>query len=91
MGALPDIYIPSDKLDRSKYAKFLTDFLASRKNESYVMNLNAEWGAGKTYFLQRWFHEIKGAHPATYIDAWKNDFSEYPLLTVISAITETLE
>jgi hypothetical protein len=41
-GALPDIYIPCDKLDRSKYAKFLTDFLASRKNESYVMNLNAE-------------------------------------------------
>jgi predicted KAP-like P-loop ATPase len=90
-GALPDIYIPGDKLDRSKYAKFLTDFLSSRKNESYVMNLNAEWGAGKTYFLQRWFHEIKEAHPATYIDAWKNDFSEDPLLTVISAITETLE
>lgn len=90
-GAIPDIYIPCDKLDRSKYAKFLTNFLASRKNESYVMNLNAEWGAGKTYFLQRWFHEIKDAHPATYIDAWKNDFSEDPLLTVISAITETLE
>lgn len=81
----------ADKLDRAKYAKFLTDFLVSRKDESYVMNLNAEWGAGKTYFLQRWFHEIKDAHPATYIDAWKNDFSEDPLLTVISAITETLE
>jgi predicted KAP-like P-loop ATPase len=83
--------LSADKLDRAKYAKFLTNFLASRKNESYVMNLNAEWGAGKTYFLQRWFHEIQDAHPATYIDAWKNDFSEDPLLTVISAITETLE
>lgn len=78
-------------LDRSKYAEFLTSFLTSMKDQNYVMNLNAEWGAGKTYFIKRWYEDIKGNYPAAYIDVWKNDFSEDPLLTVISAITETLE
>jgi hypothetical protein len=82
---------PIDKLDRAKYAAFLTDYLSSKKDESYVMNLNAEWGAGKTYFLNRWHNEIKDSHPSAYIDAWKNDFSEEPLLTVISEIFLALE
>lgn len=82
---------PADKLDRAKYAQFLTDYLSSKKDESYVMNLNAEWGAGKTYFIKRWHHEIKDNYPSTYIDAWKNDFSEEPLLTVISEIFLALE
>ncbi|UTW48332.1 P-loop NTPase fold protein [Bacterioplanoides sp. SCSIO 12839] len=90
-GELPDIHIGSDKLDRGKYAEFLTDFLSSLDNQNYVMNLNAEWGAGKTYFLQRWYHTIKEDHPAVYIDAWKHDFSDEPLLAVISAISNYLK
>lgn len=86
-GELPDIHIGSDKLDRGKYAEFLTEFLSSLDNQNYVMNLDAEWGAGKTYFLQRWYHTIKENHPAVYIDAWTHDFSDEPLLAVISAIT----
>ncbi|MDF1868742.1 MAG: P-loop NTPase fold protein [Saprospiraceae bacterium] len=80
-----------DQLDRSKYAKFLTEYLQSFTEQSYVMNLNAEWGAGKTYLLKRWHHTIKTDHPTVYIDAWKNDFSDDPLLTVISGILETLK
>ena len=51
----------ADQLDRAKYAKFLTNYLAGFTESSYVMNLNAEWGAGKTYFLQRWHQTIKKA------------------------------
>ena len=80
-----------DRLDRSKYAVFLTEYLQSFTEQSYVMNLNAEWGAGKTYFLKRWHHTIENDHPTVYIDAWKNDFSDDPLLTVISGILETLK
>ena len=83
--------LPPDQLGRGEYAKFLTEFLNSKATQSYVMNLNAEWGAGKTYFLKRWFNEVKKRHPAAYIDAWKNDFSEDPLLTVITEITEALK
>ncbi|WP_419812375.1 KAP family P-loop NTPase fold protein [Bacterioplanoides sp.] len=83
--------LPPDQLGRGEYAKFLTEFLNSKSTQSYVMNLNAEWGAGKTYFLKRWFNEVKKQHPAAYIDAWKNDFSDDPLLTVITEITEALK
>lgn len=82
---------PADKLDRAKYAEFLTNFLSSMNKESYVMNLNAEWGAGKTFFLQRWYHSIKNEYPSVYIDAWKHDFSDDPLLAVIASITDYLK
>jgi tRNA A37 threonylcarbamoyladenosine biosynthesis protein TsaE len=63
------IVLCADQLDRSKYAEFLTNYLAGFTDSSYVMNLNAEWGAGKTYFLQRWYQTIKEHHPAAYVDA----------------------
>ena len=83
--------LPGDQLGRAKYAQFLTGYLAGFTNEPYVMNLNAEWGAGKSWFLQRWYHTVKAQHPAAYIDAWKNDFSDDPLLTVASGLLEALE
>jgi hypothetical protein len=85
------ITLCADQLDRAKYAEFLTNYLVGFTDSGYVMNLNAEWGAGKTYFLQRWHQTIKEHHPAAYVDAWKNDFSDDPLLTVISCILETLK
>ncbi|HHJ0099706.1 TPA: P-loop NTPase fold protein [Yersinia enterocolitica] len=83
---------PSDRLDRAKYAEFLTNFLVEKgKNENYVLNLNAQWGAGKTWFLRRWAEEIEVNHPVILIDAWKDDHSKDPLLTVISAIQSGLQ
>ena len=83
--------LPGDQLDRAKYAQFLTSYLARFTDDSYVMNLNAEWGAGKSWFLQRWYYTVKQQHPAAYIDAWKSDFSDDPLLTVASGLLEALE
>jgi hypothetical protein len=85
------ITLCADQLDRAKYAEFLTNYLVGYTESSYVMNLNAEWGAGKTYFLQRWYQTIKEHHPAAYVDAWKNDFSDDPLLTVIAGISASLK
>ncbi|WP_261858397.1 hypothetical protein [Photobacterium sanguinicancri] len=43
---------PEDKLDRVKYANFLTRFLAAQgydtenqEKHNYVLNLNSEWGS----------------------------------------------
>lgn len=47
-------------------------------------------GAGKTYFTKRLAQTISLAHPTVYIDAWKEDFSDDPLLTVFSAIKDQL-
>ncbi|WP_455427506.1 P-loop NTPase fold protein [Dryocola sp. LX212] len=84
-------YLPADTLDRKKYAKFLYEICAARgENSNLVVNINAEWGAGKTYFTKRLAQSISNAHPTVYIDAWKEDFSDDPLLTVFSSIKEQL-
>ncbi|WP_346208842.1 KAP family P-loop NTPase fold protein [Aeromonas salmonicida] len=83
--------LAGDRLDRARYAEFLTNYLAAEgKQRNYVLNLNAEWGAGKTWFIKRWYMELKAHYPTVYIDAWQQDFSDDPLLTVISSIIDQL-
>ncbi|MFA0614488.1 P-loop NTPase fold protein [Vibrio splendidus] len=94
------VFFPEDKLDRAKYATFLTKLLASQgydkarkedeQKQNYVLNLNSEWGSGKTYFLKRWSEDVKEFYPTVYIDAWQKDYSDDPLMTVISSIIEQL-
>ncbi|MDO6763323.1 P-loop NTPase fold protein [Agarivorans sp. 1_MG-2023] len=80
----------ADKLNRATYAKFLTNFLIAQAQQGYVLNLNSSWGTGKTYFLKRWQVSIEEHHPTVYIDAWKQDFSDDPMMTVVSSITAQL-
>ncbi|WP_368177807.1 P-loop NTPase fold protein [Aeromonas sp. R1-2] len=84
--------LSADRLERARYAEFLTNYLAAEgKQRNYVLNLNAEWGAGKTWFIKRWYMELKAHYPTVYIDAWQQDFSDDPLLTVISSIIDQLK
>ncbi|WP_235868203.1 P-loop NTPase fold protein [Vibrio paracholerae] len=93
-------HYPKDTLNRAKYAQYLTNFLASKgyddsregedKKRNYVLNLNSEWGSGKTYFLKRWAKDLKAHHPVIYVDAWQQDYSDDPLMTVISSIVSQL-
>ena len=93
-------YFPADKLDRARYAMFLSKLLVqegfdksrteAEQKRNYVLNLNAEWGAGKTYFLKRWSQDLAVDYPIVYIDAWQQDYSDDPFLTVIAAIIEQL-
>lgn len=87
----------ADNLGRAKYATYLTSLIKAKggtdKNNlsNYVLNLDAEWGAGKTYFLKRWSEDLRGNHPVVYIDAWSIDYLESPLMTVLSEIIEQLK
>ncbi len=93
-------HYPKDTLNRAKYAQYLSNFLASRgydesrdcedKKRNYVLNLNSEWGSGKTYFLKRWAEDLKAHHPVVYVDAWLQDYSDDPLMTVISSMVTQL-
>ncbi|QYJ84882.1 KAP family NTPase [Shewanella mesophila] len=90
--------LPADKLQRQEYADFIADFLskqgfeeASGDMKNYVLNLNAEWGSGKTYFLRRLSEDLKVHHPVVYLDAWKQDYSEDPLMTVVSSMISQLK
>ena len=84
---------PPDTLDRAKYASFLTGFLINEaENKGYVLNINAPWGTGKTYFLNRWLSTLSShKYPVVYIDAWKQDFSNDPMLTIIASIESQLK
>ncbi len=83
--------LPEDSMGRAEHARNLTRFLIQKGQEtSYVLNLNAKWGTGKTYFLRRWVAEIEHIYPTVYIDAWSSDHSGDPLLTVVSGIKSKL-
>ena len=84
---------PADRLNRARLASFITNNVVPDANQhGYVLNLNAQWGAGKTFFVQRWADSLnKHGHPTVYIDAWKQDFSNDPMLTVIATIIEQLK
>lgn len=82
---------PSDSLLRAKYASSLSANVVRKSVVGdYVLNVNAGWGYGKTYFLKRWFEDIKATHPSVYVNAWKHDFSAEPLLTVVSELKSQL-
>ncbi|WP_300181657.1 P-loop NTPase fold protein [uncultured Aliivibrio sp.] len=83
---------PSDKLNRARLAAFLTNnVIPDAGLNGYVLNLNAQWGAGKTFFVKRWANSLsEHGHPTVYIDAWKQDYSNDPMLTVIASIIDQL-
>lgn len=93
MTAIEDIW-SADKLGRREDAEFLSAFILGRYAErskagirgAYVLNVNAEWGFGKTFFMRRFADQLSEQHPVVFIDAWKNDFSDDPYTTVISEI-----
>lgn len=88
----PSGELPEDSMGRAVHAKNLTRFLIHKGQEtSYVLNINAKWGTGKSYFLRRWLSEIEHAYPAVYIDAWSSDHSSDPLLSVVSAIKNKMQ
>nr|WP_254869670.1 P-loop NTPase fold protein [Thalassospira lucentensis] len=58
---------------------------------SYVLNIDQSWGAGKTFFLERFQKQLENANYLTcYINAWEDDFSEDPMIPIISALDEQI-
>lgn len=82
-----------DPFDRKRDAEMLSRLIASSITDPLVLSLQAPWGSGKTTFLKRLQVHIRGefAIPSISIDAWKNDESQDPLVTIISEIKLSLE
>ncbi|MEN3754914.1 P-loop NTPase fold protein [Mangrovibacter sp. SLW1] len=84
--------LPEDRLERRKYAEYLFYYLKEKgSTDNTVINLNCEWGAGKTFFLKKLYNSIKDVHPCVYIDAWKQDFSDDAFLTLFSSLSQQLQ
>jgi len=96
-----------DKLGRKEAAAFLEDYLVGRyalrrkletspseallEPNTFVLNVRAPWGFGKTFFLRGLAAELKAkGHPVAFYDAWANDFSDDPIVGFIAEIGQAL-
>lgn len=88
--------LPNDLLKRSEEADSLKNYLHKRYEQiplkPFTLNINAEWGYGKTYFLQQLANKCANdGHPVVYFDAWKNDYTKEPLLAFMSELNGQLD
>lgn len=88
-------YWPDDALERKMDGEFLERFLVSRLAEqggSFVLNIDAGWGRGKSYFLRCLGNQLEGSgHLVARVDAWATDHADDPLLAVMAAIEDCLK
>lgn len=85
-----EIFDSYSLIDRRPFADYLTNYLISKSHDGYVLNLNAEWGAGKTTFLQCWYNLLRHNHPVIYFDAWKSDFTHDPMIALMDCFHSQL-
>lgn len=84
-----------DKLRRREDADFLIKFLLGRvaertesgKPSNYVLNIDAGWGQGKSFFIDRFRRELEARDICVaHVNAWVDDHAADPLLPVMAAI-----
>lgn len=98
-----DYWEESDCLGRKQEAQDVIAFLQSMHGQGFsegdhlqgkkhfTLNITAEWGAGKTFFLKGLEYDLaKIGHPVVYFDAWKNDLSNDPIASFIAQISSGL-
>lgn len=76
-----------DHLNRSASSKFLTTYILANPHIK-VINVNSPWGSGKSFFLSRWAKELSENHVCIFFDAWASDFSNEPLIALITCIEQ---
>ncbi|WP_168859010.1 KAP family P-loop NTPase fold protein [Bradyrhizobium brasilense] len=88
-----------DRLGRAEDAAFLKSFLLNRVAErkeagmpaSYVLNIDAQWGEGKSFFLARFGRMLRDdGYLVAEVNAWQDDHADDPLLSVMDAIDQAV-
>lgn len=99
MSALDDIWT-DDLLRRREDAEFLISFLSKRIEErrlkgragSFVLNIDAGWGYGKSFFLDRLGLSLEATgNLVARVNAWRDDHADDPLVAVMSAVDDTIK
>lgn len=84
-----------DLLGRRADAELLQQFLTRRVAElrargataCYTLNIDARWGQGKSYFLERFGKHLEGeGYRVASINAWAEDYVEDPFIGVMAEI-----
>ena len=89
-----------DMLGRAEDARLLINFLVARTKErasegrtgAYVLNLDAGWGNGKTFFLTRLKQQLQHEnYLVAYVNAWQDDADGEPMTAVMAQLRATVE
>ena len=77
-----------DTLDREKIAGRLTNLFRNQR-DPFVISIDGQWGTGKTFLLKRWQKDLENkGFKVIYFNAWEDDFSDDPLLSIIGQLSE---
>ncbi len=79
-----------DQIGREQTAKILTRFIGAIEGPG-VLAIDAPWGAGKTTFLnmcKQYLHNE--GFPVVMFNAWENDFSGNPFVSLTAELTKGL-
>ena len=86
----PDDPLKYDLLDRKRLAETLTNLVVNFES-SYVVAIDAAWGAGKTTFIKIWTQELRNQkYPVVQFNAWENDFAGNAMVALSSELTDAL-
>lgn len=88
-----------DALDRKPLATYLTNslqnqaaFQSTNHHRGVTVALDADWGAGKTFFVKEWIEDLRAAnYPVVYFDAWENDIGDEASVALMAAVLGGLE
>lgn len=87
-----------DRLGRRHEAETIEKFLVKEievfrklgRDQSIVLGIDAPYGKGKSWFLERLAKQLKLSHPVARIDAWADDVGDEPLTAFMAAIDDAL-
>lgn len=85
-----------DKLGRKRDAEALQTYIESilsrqttHPDKGLIINLDAPWGSGKTFFLERLKKQLESSgYNVIYFNAWEHDYLPDPLLPLTAEITK---
>lgn len=90
MDVEKDNIFRNDKMKREHTIELFTD-LISTVNQPFTICLNAPWGGGKTTFIKMWEKYLEqNNYISLYFNAWENDFSNEPFVSIFSEISMQL-
>lgn len=79
---------------RKEFGERLANLVAQSKGE-LVLAIDAQWGEGKSTFIQMWkgyiYHHRKPKIHSIYFDAFANDYQKDPFLALVAEIYELLK
>ncbi len=87
-----------DRLERRREADTIEKYIVNEvkfferldREDSIVLGIDAPYGRGKSWFLERLAKQLELSHPVARIDAWADDAGDEPLTAFMAAIDDAL-